>query len=231
MRLQPRSLEEGVYDAVRRGIIAGDLKPGAPLVEAQLSEDFGISKTPVREALIRLSRDGLVVQEPHRVSRVATPTDADVRQVCELRRWIEGQVAAACAREQDPAVLAALNASVEGSAAALRKQDVHAWAEHINAFTDAQIAAWGNRYGAELLERLRNVLALIANVSQGTPGRRTRSVDEHRAIFDAIAAGDAEQAIAATNAHLESIEQDSLQALDALRAEQSGQGRRRSVSW
>ncbi len=55
---------------------------------------MGISKTPVREALIRLTRDGLVVQEQHRRSRVATPTAEDVREACELRRWVEGEIAA-----------------------------------------------------------------------------------------------------------------------------------------
>jgi DNA-binding GntR family transcriptional regulator len=86
-RVQRQSLEASVYEAVREGIISGDLRPGDPLVEAQLSADLGISKTPVREALIRLARDGLVVQELHRRSRVATPTVEDVRQACEVRRW------------------------------------------------------------------------------------------------------------------------------------------------
>ena len=81
-----QTLEESVYETVRNGIISGELRPGDPLVEAQLSADMGISKTPVREALIRLTRDGLVVQELHRRSRVATPTAEDVRAACELRR-------------------------------------------------------------------------------------------------------------------------------------------------
>jgi DNA-binding GntR family transcriptional regulator len=216
VRIQSRSLEEAVYDAVRQNIIAGDLKPGDHLVEAQLSADFGISKTPVREALIRLSRDGLVEQAPYRVSRVATPTEQDIRQVCELRRWIEGKIAATCAEERDPRLLSDLEKTVLGAEAALESGDAHRWAEHVNEFSDVLVATWGNRYGADLLERLRNVLALIANISQGAPGRRERSVAEHRAIYEAIAAGDPERAEQATLTHLDSIQQDSLAALEAL---------------
>jgi DNA-binding GntR family transcriptional regulator len=220
VRIQSRSLEEAVYDAVREGIIAGDLKPGDHLVEAQLSQEFGISKTPVREALIRLSRDGLVEQAPYRVSRVATPTEDDIRQVCELRRWIEREIAAECARDPDPALVRDLKASVKGAEAALKADDARAWAQHVNEFSELLIDTWGNRYGADLLERLRNVLALIANISQGAPGRRKRSVEEHRAISEAIAAGDPDRAAEATLTHLNSIEQDSLNALEALAADE-----------
>ena len=86
-------------------------------------------------------------------------------------------------------------------------------------------AASGERFDVlnpatgELLERMRNVLSLIANLSQEAPGRRDRSVDEHRAILDAIRAGDPDAARRATFAHLGSIEADSLGALEQFSAE------------
>ncbi|MGB0093655.1 MAG: GntR family transcriptional regulator [Solirubrobacteraceae bacterium] len=213
-RVQRQSLEESVYEAVREGIISGELLPGDPLVEAQLSADLGISKTPVREALIRLARDGLVVQELHRRSRVATPTVDDVRQACEVRRWVEAEIAACAARDAPEEVIEQLEASIRDSERALTRRDTRRWAAAIEAFTDALVEYSGNRYGAELLERMRNVLSLIANVSQVTPGRRARSVQEHRAILDAIRARDPDGAAAATRAHLRSIEADSMRALE-----------------
>src|SRR3954454_17102935 len=110
--LKRQTLEEGVYEAVRASIISGELRPGDPLVEAQLSADMGISKTPVREALIRLTRDGLVEQEQHRRSRVATPTLDDVHQACELRRWVEGAIAADAARRADPELIESLEQTI-----------------------------------------------------------------------------------------------------------------------
>jgi DNA-binding GntR family transcriptional regulator len=213
-RVQRQSLEASVYEAVREGIISGDLRPGDPLVEAQLSADLGISKTPVREALIRLARDGLVVQELHRRSRVATPTVEDVRQACEVRRWVEGEIAAQAARDAPPELIEQLEASIRDSERSLRRRDTRRWAEAVESFTDTLVAYSGNRYAADLLERMRNILSLIANVSQVAPGRRARSIEEHRAILEAIRRGDPAAADSATREHLSSIERDSLRALD-----------------
>ena len=213
-RVQRQSLEASVYEAVREGIISGDLRPGDPLVEAQLSADLGISKTPVREALIRLARDGLVVQELHRRSRVATPTVEDVRQACEVRRWVEGEIAAQAARDAPPELIEQLEASIRDSERSLRRRDTRRWAEAVESFTDTLVAYSGNRYAADLLERMRNILSLIANVSQVAPGRRARSIEEHRAILEAIRWGDPVAADDATREHLSSIESDSLRALE-----------------
>jgi DNA-binding GntR family transcriptional regulator len=212
-RVQRQSLEESVYEAVREGIISGELLPGDPLVEAQLSADLGISKTPVREALIRLARDGLVVQELHRRSRVATPTVQDVRQVCEIRRWVEAEIARETARDAPEELTERLAESIRDSERALKRRDARGWAEAVERFTDVLVEYSGNRFAAELLERMRNVLSLIANVSQVTPCRRRRSIDEHRAILAGIRSRDPEAAAQATRAHLASIEADALHAL------------------
>jgi DNA-binding GntR family transcriptional regulator len=212
-----QSLEESVYEAVRDSIISGDLRPGDPLVEAQLSSDLGISKTPVREALIRLARDGLVVQELHRRSRVATPTADDVMQACEVRRWVEAEIAAQAASDASKELIDELEDGIADSERALKARDTRRWAEAIEAFTDTLVANSGNRYAAELLERMRNVLSLIANVSQVAPGRRERSIEEHRAILEAIRARDPEAAAEATRAHLRSIEADSMRAIAEVR--------------
>jgi DNA-binding GntR family transcriptional regulator len=218
-RVQRQSLEESVYEAVRDGIISGDLLPGDPLVEAQLSADLGISKTPVREALIRLTRDGLVVQEPHRRSRVATPTVDDVRQACEVRRWVESEIAAQAARDAQDALIERLEETIRVSERALKHRDTRRWAEAVEAFTDTLVEHSGNRYAADLLERMRNILSLIANVSQVAPGRRARSIEEHRMILDAIRDRNPELAAGATKAHLCSIEADSMLALEQVSTE------------
>jgi DNA-binding GntR family transcriptional regulator len=219
-----QTLEESVYETVRNGIISGELRPGDPLVEAQLSADMGISKTPVREALIRLTRDGLVVQELHRRSRVATPTAEDVRAACELRRWVEGEIAANAATSPNAELIDVLDASIEDSRRALKRRDQRRWAAAVEEFSDGLIAHSGNRYAGELLERMRNLLSLIGNLSQEAPGRRERSIDEHQAILDAIRAGDADAARRATFAHLDSIEADSLGALEQYTAESASAG-------
>jgi DNA-binding GntR family transcriptional regulator len=216
LRLTPQSLEERVYHELREAIVAGEFRPGDTLVEAQLSRRFGISKTPVREALIRLKRDGLVDSPLHRVNRVATPTPADIQQAGEVRTWIESELAARCAEAPTPELLRNLQASIDETARALEAGDSAAYGRAIRTFSDTIAGEARNRYAVEALDRLRNVLILIAHISRETPGRMERSLEEHRVIHDAIRRRDPEAAAQATRRHLASIEADSLRALSAL---------------
>jgi DNA-binding GntR family transcriptional regulator len=215
-KLTARSLEERVYDELRDAIVAGEFRPGDPLVEAQLSQRFGISKTPVREALIRLKRDGLVDSPLHRVNRVATPTPTDIRQACEVRTWIESALAARCAQNPSLRLLRDLERSIQEASQALEAGDAGAYGRAVRRFSDVIVAAAENRYATEALERLRNVLILIAHIARETPGRRERSIEEHRRIYDAIQRRDPAAAAEATRRHLSSIEADSLHALQEL---------------
>ena len=72
-KILPAQLERRVYERVRDEIVSGALRPGEQLVEARIAADLGVSKTPVREALIRLQRDGLVEIEPYRGARGSSP--------------------------------------------------------------------------------------------------------------------------------------------------------------
>lgn len=213
VQLTARSLEREVYDHIRAAIQAGDLQPGDPLVEAQLSEQFGISKTPVREALIRLKRDGLVDGSLHRKNRVATPTREDIERAFEFREWIETEIAARAADDPTPELLSELKDSIDAATNALKDDDERAYIAAISGFSDILVDASGNRYASEALERLRNILVLIANVSRRSPSRRKQSITEHQKILRAIKSKDATAARKATRDHLRSIEADSLTAL------------------
>ncbi|MFN8217886.1 MAG: GntR family transcriptional regulator [Solirubrobacterales bacterium] len=216
-KLEARALDAVVSEAIRERILSGELRPGDPLVEAQLSAEFGISKTPVREALIALGRDGLVDQVPYHVTRVAAPVSEDVRQACEVRGWLEGDIAAqaSVAADRDE-VCAALQKSIDRSRGALKAGDIHGYTEAVEAFSDLLLEHSGNRFAVEFVQRLRNILALTASVAQRTAGRRERSIDEHEAILAAISSGDPDRARAATRTHMESIESDAMRALAEL---------------
>lgn len=222
-RLTQPSLEERVYDALLQAIIVGEFRPGDPLVEAQLSEHFGISKTPVREALIRLKRDGLVEAELHRINRVATPTAENIRQACEARAWIESALTAQCAEQATPELLAQLTASIDRASEALDAGDERAYGDAVREFSEAIVTAAENHYARDFLERLRNVLTLIAHMSREVPGRKQRSIEEHRTILRALEARDPVAAAEATKIHLASIEQDSLNALAHHTQSQAGE--------
>lgn len=211
--LRRRSLDEEIYLALREDIAAGALRPGDPLVEAQLSEQFAVSKTPVREALIRLKRDGLVQSAAHHVNRVATPTAEDVAHAVELRAWIEADVAAAIARTASPELLARLEETIATAESALEREDDAAYVKGIRAFSDVMLETHGNPYVVDVLDRLRGFLGLIARTAREVPGRRERSLQEHRTILEALRAADPAAAQAASHAHMASIQDDFLRGI------------------
>src|SRR5579885_1243438 len=92
-KILPAQLERRVYERLRDDIVSGLLRPGDQLVEARLASDLGVSKTPVREALIRLQRDGLVSIEPYRGARVLEPSNDDIREILEFRELLECHIA------------------------------------------------------------------------------------------------------------------------------------------
>jgi DNA-binding GntR family transcriptional regulator len=214
-KILPSQLEHRVYERLRDEIVSGALRPGEQLVEARIAEDLGVSKTPVREALIRLQRDGLVEIEPYRGARVLEPSAQDIREILELRGLLECQIARDLARRRPAEVLAALEASIAKSKAGLESGRTRDLLDGLTEFSDIQAEACGNSRMAKLLVDLRSVLLLIGKTSLRAPGREARSISEHEAILAAIVAGDSEAAARTTADHIRSIERDSLGAIQS----------------
>jgi DNA-binding GntR family transcriptional regulator len=209
-KIVPAQLERRVYERLRDDILSGALTPAEQLVEARLAADLGVSKTPVREALIRLQRDGLVQIEPYRGARVLTPSEHDVREILELRTLLECHIARDLARRRPADVLDALAATIAEGKEALAAADAARARRTLTQFSDVMADACGNSRLAKALGDLRSVLLLIGSTSLRAPGREARSVEEHERILGAIRAGDPEAAAQATADHIGSIESDSL---------------------
>jgi DNA-binding GntR family transcriptional regulator len=221
-RILPAQLERRVYEQLRDEILSGTLTTGAQLVEARIATDLGVSKTPVREALIRLQRDGLVEIEPYRGARVIEPAEADVREILELRILLECHIARDLANRRPPDVLDSLERTIEECRRALQTGDDARVHSALTEFSDVIAEAGGNKRLGKALDELRSVLLLIANTSLRSPGREARSLAEHERILAAIRAGDAEAAAAATEAHIRSIEEDSVGSDGTLAAVDTG---------
>ncbi|CAG4919357.1 unnamed protein product [Acidocella sp. C78] len=188
------------YESLLKAIEEGALPPGARLREAELAQRFGISRTPVREALKRLEHQGLVVHTPHQGATVATLSDVQMSELYEMRAVLEGaaaRMAAQHAAESDIALLAALierDAALIGSPADLALNN--------RLFHRQILTASRNRYLHDMLESLRLSLALLGGTSLAVAGRAAKSVEEHRAILDRIAARDPDGAEAASRDHI-----------------------------
>ncbi|NIR30269.1 MAG: GntR family transcriptional regulator [Gammaproteobacteria bacterium] len=200
-----------VYGELRNDILTLNLPPGENLDEARLVERFGMSRTPVREALIRLASDGLVTLLPNRGAMVASV------DLVEFPRYVEAldlaQRAATCfaAMRRSPADLERIVAARDAFEAAIERGDALTMTACNRDFHVAIGEAAHNRYVADLYRRLldegmrmlRIPFAYDPTEENGVRLHRHRIVEEHRAIVDAIAEQDAARAESLAHAHAE----------------------------
>ena len=202
-----------VYQRLREGILSLDYAPGANLDEAQLVESFGLSRTPVREALIRLAADGLVVLLPNRGAQVAPVDLTDFPRYVEAFDLVQRAVTRFAAMRAVAKDLARIRKARDSFESAVGRGDSLKLTERNRDFHLAIGEAAGNPYLArhygQLLDQgmrlLRVPFAYEPNGEQGDGRERhlEKIVGEHRAITAAIADGDFEQADALAHAHTE----------------------------
>lgn len=191
------SLTEAVVGAVRDGVQRGELVPGEVYSVYQLAELLDVSRSPVREAMLRLAEVGLVEIARNRGFRVVLPTAHDVEEIFEIRLALEPPAAArAAAAGADPTEhLRAM------AAAAAHEDEPTFWAAD-RALHHALLTAAGNRRAAEIVEQLRATTALLGPPTTATGRTLAEILEEHRPIVDAVLAGDAGVAEAAMREHL-----------------------------
>ncbi|OLT24710.1 hypothetical protein BJF79_13225 [Actinomadura sp. CNU-125] len=191
------------YAAVRRMILSGDAAAGSRLGESELAETLGLSRTPVREALQRLGSDGLVEVLPHRGARVVEWTAADLAEIFELRTLLEPYAAARAARiGQDEPVLADLRARCDAMEAAADARDLGELARLNSAFHAALIDASRNRRLPGMLTSVMHAPLIVGTFRRYDRTELDRSMNHHRELVAAIAAGDPDWAEAVMRAHI-----------------------------
>ncbi|MEV1293212.1 GntR family transcriptional regulator [Pseudonocardia sp. NPDC049635] len=185
--------------AVRDAIRSGDLTPDRLYSAQELGEMFGVSRTPVREALLKLANAGLVRIERNRGARVLHSTEADITEVFTLRLLLEPAATGRAAVDPDFPI-GELRAALERMSA--HEDDPDAFFRADCDFHDVILRAGGNGRLAEIVLSLRDAITVQGRRSM--PGVRgaAQIVAEHRAVADALASGDRERASAAMREHL-----------------------------
>jgi DNA-binding GntR family transcriptional regulator len=198
----PAGISEGqgdAYSLILEAIDRGDIGPGQRLVETELAERFGVSRTPVREALSRLEAQGVVAREG-RGLRVATLDHHQLGELYEVRGVVEGLAARLAARHAAPEEIAVLGDMVEADRRVL--DDPRALALANRRFHRQLHRASHNRYLIQMLESMRRSMALLSTTTLAVPGRGEQALDEHAAIVAAVAARDEAGAQAAAERHI-----------------------------
>lgn len=198
------SLAEGVVEAVRSGISAGELLPEQTYSVYQLADLLGVSRSPVREALLRLAEAGLVRIDRNRGFRVLTPQARDIEEIFDIRLALEPAAARRAAERATDPERAEIRAAFEAmrAATAARADEAQFWAAD-HAVHDRLVRAGGNGRAATIIERLRATTALLGPPTT-TAGRTLAEIrDEHEPIVTAILRRDGEGAERAMRDHLE----------------------------
>jgi DNA-binding GntR family transcriptional regulator len=194
------SVPDRVYGSLRERILAGELEGGTRLHQEKLSEDLGVSRTPVREALTRLAAEGLVELLPNRGARVAAVTLADMQAAFEARLGLE-PFAARLAAEKRPAP--AIKAMAAAIADQQRARSARTTYKAIRRFHLAIVEASGNSHLMRFAETLwSGRIGLHVYLRQLSPEMLAGDIEEHREIAGAIEAGDAARAERLTRAHI-----------------------------
>lgn len=192
-------MQKDAYTLILEAIDAGVYRPGDRLVESELAERFGVSRTPVREALQRLETQSMLTRD----GRSLIVASLDHNQLAELyvvRAELEALAARLAARHATPEEVRVLREMVEEDRAHVG--DPPSLARSNRRFHKQIHLASHNRFLVQQLDLVHRSMALLASTSLAAEGRGQTALAEHAAIVEAIAAGDGESAQVALRAHI-----------------------------
>jgi DNA-binding GntR family transcriptional regulator len=201
----PGDVEQRIYDSVFEGVMGHRLPPGTKLPEQALCALFEASRSTVRKVLQRLAHDHIVELRPNKGAIVASPTPEETRQIFEARRAVEAAIVRLAARHATREDVADLRRQLAREHEAVHRFDQPAWSRLASTFhlRLAQLARNPilERYLVELVSRCSLIVALYE-----APGNASCEHDEHGALVDCIARGDAEGAVRLMGDHLTTLE-------------------------
>lgn len=189
-----------VYKEIYEMLITGVLKPGDRVTEGKLAEQFGISRTPVREALSRLENQGLLQHQPYRGMVVPTLDHQEVTELYVMREVLEGTAAALAARHTTDAEISVMKDIVLQDRENI--DDIQYLARSNKLFHEAIQRAAHNRYLVQALNALEESMALLGPTSLSVENRASEALDQHEKIVKAIENHDSAAADAAAREHI-----------------------------
>ena len=208
------SLEDKVYQELEEEILTGKLKRGESITETALSERLGVSRTPVRSAMRRLTEEGLIETVANRGSVIIGITAEDMLDIYRVRVRLEGLASKLAAENISPEGIEKLTEAVELAEFYISKKDTEKLKELDSMFHQTVYKEANNRWLARTLSELHKKIRAYRKLSLTIPGRLEASVAEHRQILDAILRGDSAEADRLTSMHIEAASESMRQAFE-----------------
>ena len=204
-----KPLRDVVFETLRDAIIKQVLKPGERLMEIQLADEMGVSRTPVREAIRKLELEGLVVMVPRKGAYVAGVSMKDIHEVYEVRAALEMLAVSLAAERITDEELDALERQVLRESEAEANADEHSLDNIIyidSSFHDIIYQAAHNQRLVQFVNILQEQLQRFRAASLSRPGRSKTALEEHKQIVEALAERNGELAAKLAKEHIDNAE-------------------------
>ncbi len=202
LRDRTRHAAPQVFELLREKIIALELPPGTTLSRQELQQQFGLSSTPIRDALMRLEEEALVEVFPQHATRVSRIDLDHARQASFLRRAVEVEMVHTLARQPDPALIERLRQTIRAQQAFAEANDLLQFNSQDRLMHRLMHEAAGIPDLVSLVQRRNGHIERLRRLHLPMPGKVRQTLQDHIAIVEAIAAGDPAAASSAMREHL-----------------------------
>lgn len=187
--LSHRPLRELVYEELKSLILTGKIKPGTRLMEVELAEDMGVSRTPIREAIRKLEKEGLVTIEPRRGAYASEVSVKDMEDILEVRANLEGLAAYLAAQRMTPEEKQQLNEIKEKFRQAVVEGDMADMIHHDTRFHRLIVDSSKNNHLIHMVEQLQELVLRFRYIYYKDFRRAEDMIPEHRRIYEEITSG------------------------------------------
>lgn len=196
-------LSQKVYQVLKKEIVRGILEPGSRLSENKLAKEMHVSRTPIREAIRKLTAEGLVKTSPNKRMTVSKVSLVDMKEVLLVRGALEGLAASIAAKRISSQEIDKLEKIVTQMSLYATKKHLSSYCEVDDKFHDLILDVCGNKWIIKVRENLSNFIYRYRVMSLSVPERIKCSLEEHRAIMESLKRHDSEEANKLSQIHME----------------------------
>ena len=202
-----RPLREMVYEELKMQILTGAIVPGTRMMEVELAKEIGVSRTPIREAIRKLEKEGLVTIEPRRGAYASQISTEDMVEILEVRQNMEGLAAFFAASRMKPEQLTELKDVSEHYNAAVQAGNMEEMIKHDTRFHRIIVESCNNKILVQMIEQLQELVLRFRYIYYDNFRRAENMPEEHQLILDAIESGNAEAARSAADVHIDRLKE------------------------
>ena len=202
-----RPLREIVYEELKMQILTGKIVPGTRLMEVELAADMGVSRTPIREAIRKLEKEGLVTIEPRRGAYASQISVKDMVDILEVRQDMEGLAAYFASSRMTEEQMADLKRTSDSYNRAVAEGEMDSMIAYDTRFHRIIVESCNNNILVHMIEQLQELVLRFRYIYYDDFRRAENMPEEHRQILEAIRDGRAEDARAAADIHIDRLKE------------------------